>query len=372
MASKKKNNIYTHIVTIFLILTIISIFVILHFALAKVTIKIHNKIENKKLNILIEVQSEKSENISTNSILGKIITFENELTVTVPSSKEVISGTKAGGYVTIYNNYSQDQILVNTTRLLTPDNKLFRITETITIPKGKNLKVWVEADQEGEEYISEATTFTIPGLWIGLQDKIYAESNERMSLKNIPKYLVTQTDIDKALTELKNKATIQALVNINDSLNKNLWLDEKRLILNFETLAVTPLNTEAKDVILKQKIIAYGLIFSPPDLLKKAKTKLIKELDNNKLLKEFNDNSFNYNILEIYPKKEGALLEVNIEATVSSNEHLWDINKEELIGLTKKDVKEYLKQYNIKNSEVNFFPFWVNKVPKLKDHIIIE
>ena len=97
-----------------------------------------------------------------------------------------------------------------------------------------------------------------------------------------------------------------------------------------------------------------------------------EELDNNELLKEFNDNSFNYNILEIYPEKEGALIEVNIEATVSSNEHLWDMNKEELIGLTKKDVKEYLKQYNIKNNEVNFFPFWVNKVPKLKDHIIIE
>ncbi len=372
MTKKKKNNIYTRIVTVFLILTILAIFVILHFALAKVTIKIYNHLENKQLQGIIEVQSENDENISPNSILGKIITVENEITVTVPSSQEMTYSTKAGGYVTIYNNYSQDQVLVKTTRLLTPDNKLYRIAETVTVPRGSSINVWAEADQEGEEYIKAATTFIIPGLWSGLQDKIYAESNEGLKLEALPHNLVKQEDIDKALNELKLKATIQALGSINEFLSQDLWLDEKRLTLTFETLALTPLNSEAKEVVLTQKVIAQGLVFSPLDLLNKTKAKFSIELENDKSLKEFNDNSFNYTIIEINTISEGALIEVNIEATISSNEHLWDIDKEELIGLNKEGIIEYLKQYNIEDSEINFFPFWVAKVPKLKDHIIIE
>ena len=372
MTKQKKNNIYTRIVTIFLIFTILAIFVILHFALAKVTIKIYKQASNKELNGLIEVQSENDFALSPEAILGKIITVENELTVTVPSSQEMVSNTKAGGYVTIYNNYYQDQILVKTTRLLTPTNKLFRITETVTVPKGSSISVWAEADQEGKEYITEATTFIIPGLWIGLQDKIYAETKEGMKLKNIPQYLVKEEDLDKAFAKLKAQATIQALETINNSLNKNLWLDEKRLKLNFETLEVTPLNTVAEEVILKQKIKAQGLVFSLPDLLKKTKDKFRAELEDDQILQEFNDNSFRYNILEIYTEKEGALIEVKIEALLTSQEHLWNINKDDLRGLTKKNIKEYLKQYNIENSEINFFPFWVKRVPQLKDHIIIE
>ena len=372
MTKNKKNNIYTKIVTIFLILTILAIFVILHFALAKVTIKIHNSLEEKELYTIIEVQLENEENISPDSILGKVITFENELTVTVPSSQEMVSSTKAGGYVTIYNNYSQDQVLVKTTRLLTPTNKLFRITETVTVPKENQISVWAEADQEGGEYITEATTFIIPGLWTGLQDKIYAESTEGMKLQNIPQYLVKQEDINKALTMLKAKATIQALSNINESLNKNLWLNEKRLDLSFETLTITPLHSEAAKVVLTQKIIAHGLVFSITDLLNKAQEKFSTELENDKSLKEFDDNSFTYNILEIYNNQKGAIIEVSIKAIIISNDRLWDINKDGLRGLTEKGIKEYLKQYNINNSEVDFFPFWVKKVPKLKDHIIIE
>lgn len=372
MKKKKTNNVYTRIVTIFLMLTIIAIFVVLHFALAKVTIKIYSHLENKQLSGIIEVQSESTDNISPDNILGKIITVENELTVTIASSQNSIESDKAGGYVTIYNNHSVKQALVATTRLLTPDNKLFRIKEGITIPPNSNLKVWAEADQSGEGYITEATTFIIPGLWEGLQDKIYAETTEGMKLTSIPTYLTTQENLDKANEEIYQKAIVQALGSINDQLNKNLWVDEKRLNLTFETIEMTPLNTEASELILTQKIIANGLIISEDDLLNTAKAKFTKELNEDQSLKEFDDNTFTFNILEIYPEKNEAILEISIDAIINSNEHLWDINKDELIGLTEFDIQEYLKQYNIDNAEIKFFPFWVDKVPRLKDHIIIE
>jgi len=372
MKKKKTNNVYTRIVTMFLILTVIAIFVVLHFALAKVTIKIYSHLEDKQLNGIMEVQSENTDNISQDSILGKVITVENELTIKIPSSQSSIESDKAGNYVTIYNNHSSKQALVATTRLLTPDNKLFRIRDGVTVPPNSSIKVWAEADQSGEEYITEATTFIIPGLWEGLQDKIYAETAEGMKLISIPTYLTIQENLDQANEEMYQRAMVQAMSSINEQLNKNLWVDEKRLNLTFETIEVTPLNIEAEELILTQKIIANGLIISEDDLLNKAKAKFTKELGNEESLKEFDDETFIFNILEIYPEKNEAILEIKIDATINSNENLWDIDKNNLIGLTEFDIQEYLKQYNIDNAEIKFFPFWVEKAPKLKDHIIIE
>jgi hypothetical protein len=80
---------------------------------------------------------------------------------------------KATGVVTLYNEYSQeDQPLVATTRLLTEDGKLFRITESVIIPgytkEGESVipgevSVSVKADEAGESFNIEPTRFTIPG-----------------------------------------------------------------------------------------------------------------------------------------------------------------------------------------------------------------
>ena len=81
----------------------------------------------------------------------------------------------ARGVVTIYNFYSEEeQPLVATTRLLTPDGKLFRLEESVVVPgftkdeKGNvvpgKVEARVKADKPGSQYnLSAGTAFTIPG-----------------------------------------------------------------------------------------------------------------------------------------------------------------------------------------------------------------
>lgn len=128
--TKKVNNhnrLYTKIIIALLVLTVAAIFLILNFALTKTTIKIFSQVENKSEKIIIPLQAENSENVNNEAILGKILNTELELSTSIPSQSTTTLSESAQGLVTIYNNYSKDQTLVKTTRLLSTDNKIYRI-----------------------------------------------------------------------------------------------------------------------------------------------------------------------------------------------------------------------------------------------------
>lgn len=368
----KKNRVYIRIVSFFLILTILAIFIVLHFALAKVTIKVESSTENIDKNVLVEMVPENSGEISSEKILGKIINTEFELSAEVESSKQMVPSEKAGGYVTIYNNYSKDQILIATTRLLTPDEKLFRITDRVEIPIDGQARVWAEADEAGEEFVTGPTKFIIPGLWEGVQEYIYAETTTGMTMETQPQYVVTQENIDEVKSKLLAQAKIQALEKINEPLQDNLKINEDRLLIETETLESSQLDSRSEKTTLSQKIKAYGLIFTEEDLLEVAKQKFTKELESNQSLVEFLDDQLDCQIIETNLETGKAVIEIKVAAKVSSNKHFWEIDKEDLFGLTEQQIREKLQNMNVENAEIKFFPAWLKNAPSMKDHIIIE
>ena len=369
---RKSGNFYSKLVGFFLLLTIAAIGIVLHFALAKVEIKLETSLDNKEASVLVEMKPEDSQEVSEDSILGKIINTELELSASVTSSQELTNSDRAGGYVTIYNNYSKSQPLVKTTRLITPDNKLFRITEGITVPAGEKVEVWAEADAAGEEFVTEATTFKIPGLWEGLQDKIYGETLSGMQLQSVPVFKVSQENLDAAQEKIRLEAIAKSLAAVNELVGDGLTIDEKHLKLSFETLSGSQLGETSKDTTLTQKVTAHGLVFAEESLLKVAKEKFSKELEDQQVVINFEENPITYEILEINLENNTAILEVKTNISVRSGENKWDIDKDTLVGLDEAGIKEYFAQFNPEKIEIKFSPFWVKKVPRLKDHIIIE
>ena len=374
--TKKVNNhnrLYTKIIIALLILTVAAIFLILNFALTKTTIKIFSQVENKSEKIIIPLQAENSENVNNEAILGKILNTELELATSIPSQSTTTLSESAQGLVTIYNNYSKDQTLVKTTRLLSSNNKIYRIQEKVNIPIGGSVTVWAIADETGTDSIMEPGKLTIPGLWEGLQDKIYAESKDGFKLESLPTYIVSAENLEQAKSELKKQATSQALDTINTSLSDNLKIDAERIFLKSETIDTSYIGQNSPTCDLKQKFTAYGLVFSTDDLKKMAENKFIKNLDSSQSLIEFLPEQFSYQISEIDTANSSAVIEVNLEAKINSNSKTWSIDKEKLLGLDETGIKKYLTdELNIDQVEVKFFPWWVKKAPTLKDHIIIE
>lgn len=370
---KNHNSVYVKIVSFFLILTISAIFIILHFALAKATIKINSNLENIEKKVLVEMRSENDANISNDAILGRIIKTEFELSATSSASYEVLQSEKAGGYVTIHNNYSKDQPLIKTTRLLTPDDKLYRIQNDVNVPAGGSVRVWAEADETGDEFTIEAVDkMIIPGLWEGLYDKIYASAPDGMKPQGIPYYVVTDEDIKILDEKMTDMAKERVLEELNSSLSGNLKINKDKLFIEFSNIETTPVGTESKEVSSKKFIEAKALIFSDDDLKFKAQEKFAKELTGGQELVEFNEDAYSYEIIEFDLEDSQAVIETKIMATVNTKTEDMEIDKEALTGMNEQEIKDYLRKYDIDDAEVKFFPFWITTVPKLEDHIIIE
>jgi hypothetical protein len=133
--------------------------------------------------------------IENGIIQAEIISVSDEIVRDFETSGTISSSNqKAHGEITIYNEFSSSpQPLVATTRFEAPDGKIFRLVSGVVVPgmekvgsenKAGAIEAQVIADQAGEEYNIEASSFTIPGFkgsGSGKYEKIYAKSSRSMT-----------------------------------------------------------------------------------------------------------------------------------------------------------------------------------------------
>ena len=108
-----------------------------------------------------------------NFIQGEVLEAEKEVSQNFTAHGKKLKSTKAHGTMRIYNNYSTAaQTLVATTRFISNEGKLFRTKERVVIPGGYYeggklaagfIDIEVIADQPGEDYNIDPSTFSIPG-----------------------------------------------------------------------------------------------------------------------------------------------------------------------------------------------------------------
>ena len=201
------------------------------------------------------------------------------------------------------------------------------------MPAGGQVQVWAEADQSGEQFVIGATSMIIPGLWEGLQDKIYAET-DGMALTSLPIYKVTANTLTAAQEELNKQATEQGVTAINELLSKNLYIDDARTYLENQTIESSQIGETTPTTSLSQKINVYGLVFDQENLLEISQNKFTNEAPGGEKILEFLDDTFVYEIIEIYPDRQQAVIEVDLSANVSSNQHMFDLDKDQLVGQT--------------------------------------
>jgi hypothetical protein len=114
-------------------------------------------------------------NPSNNTIPAQVFTSTKNVTESFPGSSVQQVSQKAQGMITIYNAYgTAPQELVATTRFLTPDGKIFRITQNVTVPgetkaadgtlTPSSITAPIVADQAGPDYnVGPVAKLTVPG-----------------------------------------------------------------------------------------------------------------------------------------------------------------------------------------------------------------
>jgi hypothetical protein len=168
---------------------------------------------------------------------NKSINIREQITVPKKTAKKVFR--KAEGEVTIYNNFSNTpQKFVKGTRLATTDNKIFKITDSVTVPgkdgnKPGEVNVKVQAEADGVEYNIGPTKFTVPGLKSSPKYKdFYAESTETMKGgANGTIAEVADIDLQKAITDIKQKLVTSVQEDIGRNVPEGFVYNKDTLVL---------------------------------------------------------------------------------------------------------------------------------------------
>lgn len=313
----------------------------------------------------------------------RIIEKEQEIIISADATG-VSSGTaqKSRGTVVIYNSFSAEaQSLVATTRLESPEGKIFRLSEGVTVP-GMNgtapgaTEAQVIADQPGAEYNISATTFTIPG-FKGSQkfEKFRAKSNAVMAggsqATSADFRVISKGDLDtvEALAKEKAKEAFQ------EAVQKTLTPGERILEENLEITptanASLPIaGTVATSFEYKNTFSVRGFIFSESAIKDIIRAK--GEETTNGVL--FRPVTLTLSYKEAVPNYEEKKVRLKVHAIIDSESV---IDTEELVNaILGKDgdgVNEALTRLPaIKKMDIIFKPQWFTSVvPASKSRVTV-
>lgn len=356
---------YKKIAITFLVLAALLVGVISYFSLSRAVIVLVPKDEERIKTFETQVFFKDTGN--ANDLVG----VYSEKTLNIAKSFEVkefktVEG-KAHGTITIFNKSAKSQPLIATTRFLSPNNLLFRLKNSVTVPAGGEVTAEIEADEMGQKYEIAPTTFTIPGLSNDLQKKIYGVSKETMAggVKKIGKVGAAEiAEAQKAMLNSLDEAT-KAEIGTKDG---KVILFEKEI--KSENVSAKD-GEEVEKFTITVKVLAKIAEIDEEKLVSSGKEQFQKAIAEGEEIKSFNLDAFAYALKELAP--ESAKINISVSAFVLSQPDTADFNKQKLYGLDAKGAKFYLTQFgNIKDAEILFSPFWVKTIPSLADHIEIR
>lgn len=378
--SKKQNkrllkiNLYRKIAYSFILLTVLLLVVIFYFSFVRLNIILISAQERISNNLIVDIYDKSSQSmVSNRALAGAVEQVAIEETKTYSASGVEIIGEEVIGRVIIINTYNKNQPLVATTRLLSPDNKLFRLKNTINVPAGGSQEVEIYADESISEMAIEPTKFTIPGLWAGLQDKIYGESKAKFVYKKQTKNYIRQSDIDQAIKDLKKVLIQKAEKEIGQT-----YKGYDKVIYNIDENTIS-IDVEGKvgeekdkfDISIKAKVMV--IAFSGDQIGKMAQEKLSEIVPDNKKLIGFNAEEIVYNLNNYNINQGLATVNVSFEGKMILKEDADIIDRHKIVNLTREQLEDYLSSFKeIAGYEINFRPSFINKVPNLVDRIKIE
>lgn len=352
----------------------------------KISISIYPKGEEISEVKDLKVVASQGGDLGEGEIPGRIQEIEIEETVSFNPTSEKFSSDKgkAQGKVTIYNKFStSSQSLVATTRVLSKEGKLFRLNKNVTVPGMKNnepgkIEVSVMADQPGEDFNIEPSTFTIEGFKGGPKyEKFEVISDSAMTggenvTDNKKVKVATQEDVENARAE-----TLEVLdESIEGKIDEKIMEGESYAINSVEREIVKSsssceVNEIAKDCKFTIQEKVKLMVFSEEDVrsfsvkILEAKKKSGYELAEDSIVTEY---------LKTVMDFENKELKLKIEATG----YIWPQIDEENIkkGVAHKqenEMKDFLANYaEIKKAEIEISPVWLTFIPISEDKITIE
>lgn len=375
MASKNSIGLYRKIAATFVVLTIVLAAAVVYFSLVSVRIIIYPNKERAAAEFTAQVRNEAATDAGQPTVTGQVRGVSLTVSDTFGATGKKTENVEVGGTVTIINNSSRNQPLIATTRLLSPNGKLFRLHNTVRVPAHSQIEdVAVYADEPSKDMEIGPTQFTIPGLSQSAQELIYAESSEAMRYQEEGPSIVTAEDIRLAKEQLRKQLTAELEEKKNEVKTSGYSdviasIDEQ----NVSYTADGAVGDEQEEFAMVATGTGAIIAFNAADIAELARLKVQETLPEDKVLVGFNEDNFSYEV-ERYSVENGvADIDVSATAQMALKEDTEIINPERLVGLNREQLDDYLSGLReVAGYDVEFTPSWINKVPSLVDHVDVE
>ncbi len=311
---------------------------------------------------------------------GELLQASGNLSLSFPASGQKEVQRKATGTLTVFNAYSSlPQVLVATTRFLSPQGKVFRLDRQVTIPGAKvedgkivpsQIEVSVTADEPGEDYnIGPAKNWRIPGFKGSPRyEGFYADSLSAMTggfvgVEAVP----TAEDIEKGrrelLTKLEGALEGQILVLLSDRF-KVFPQSREFKVLKEE---IEPASSEGNFRIFIEAELKY-LVFDEI-ILKEAVTAEVK----NSFAGDLKVKDFSLSYSEPKTALDQGKMTFSISGSIifEPNINVAEL-KQEFIGRNEQELrKAVFFLTGLERANISLWPFWVNRVPNDPERLIV-
>ncbi len=364
-------KLYRRIAVTFVVFTFLTLAAVVYLSFSRATVHVVSEARAISTTFVADVVVAPVEDTDIQGVVvSNVFEQATEKTIEVGTSTKHVEG-KARGMVTIYNKTGKAQPLVATTRLLTPENILFRIDSGVTVPANGSVEVTVHADEPGAAGEIGPGTFTIPGLSVSLQTSIYAESVVAFTGGVEQVGVVTQEDLDAAAEALQAEMIAAARDTLRLEAN-GTYTGEAFFPEVMEKKSDTPPGTESGVVRISMKLRVIAVFFDQDMLQQIAEAKLYEQVPKGIDLRKTNADQLHVNVDHYDLEAQLANLSVTIagEGELAATSDVF--NKDQMLGKSAGEVERMLESSDaIKDVEIRFTPFWLKRMPTLKDHIRI-
>lgn len=369
---------------------ILAAFIAAYVLVPKAKITVATRDEVKKFDVEAKADSRQSE-VKANelTIPGKIIEKEISVSSSFKSTGSKSSSSdvsqKAKGKIIIYNEFGPDsQQLVATTRFVSTDGKLFRLVKAAVVPgmsggKSGSVEADVIADQPGEEYNIEASSFKIPGFEGSPKyEKFFAKSLSSMtgggsSGGSSGQAIISQSDLDKAKKESEEKVKDQLEDEVKKEIGREGVLlsdsSEKSIL---ESTSSSRVNEAASSFEYSSKGKIKAIIFSENDL-RNLIGETYNKANKEKTIADYSSIEINYGASSADFNSGLVSIKANVEVPIDYDVN-WTDFKKKMLGKNDEEIKEILKEYpQIEKVDIDFWPnFLSRRIPQYEKRVEIK
>jgi hypothetical protein len=314
-------------------------------------------------------------------LLFSVVKISDTKGLSVPATGESQVSRKASGTIVVYNDASsQSQKLIKNTRFETPEGKVYRVQNDITVPgkTGSNpgtLEVTVYADQAGPAYNIGLTDFTLPGLKGDPRFKtVYARSKTPMSGGFIG---MEKSVSPEALTQTKAKLEAALKDSLLEAAKAQVPSDFV-LFPSLSTVVFTDMpqtGSSTDSVTINESGNMLAVIFKKSDLTEYIKNKKLS-LPISQEIAIIGLDKLTVNFAGTPPEDLLNASQVNVSFSGTATAE-WLTNesilKQDLVGVKKSDLGTVLLNYpSIQSADAIIRPFWRTSFPDSVEDITLR